>query len=309
MKQRFISKPRKKRLKLKFLFFVFLFILSIYKTFSYLLKSNIKIDDKVLVNLMLNDTYNNDYGVLEELMNTIKENYSPSNLLMTNYYDLPKPKKSIIPVDKKENSDYLVYVYNTHQTEEYAPNSFLEQQINPTVMMASYIIEDVFNKNGYKTLVEERKIKDILNQNNWKYYRSYDASRIYLNDSKEKNPTLKYFIDVHRDSLPKEKTTVNINGKSFAKTIFLLGMENPNYQENLDFITKINNKMNEKYPNLSKGIYKKSGSGVNGVYNQDNSKYTILVEIGGVDNTTDEVLNSTLAFTECFLEVINTSEG
>ena len=309
MKQRFISKPRKKRLKLKFLFFVFLFILSIYKTFSYLLKSNIKIDDKVLVNLMLNDTYNNDYGVLEKLMNTIKENYSPSNLLMTNYYDLPKPKKSIIPVDKKENSDYLVYVYNTHQTEEYAPNSFLEQQINPTVMMASYIIEDVFNKNGYKTLVEERKIKDILNQNNWKYYRSYDANRIYLNDSKEKNPTLKYFIDVHRDSLPKEKTTVNINGKSFAKTIFLLGMENPNYQENLDFITKINNKMNEKYPNLSKGIYKKSGSGVNGVYNQDNSKYTMLVEIGGVDNTTDEVLNSTLAFTECFLEVINTSEG
>lgn len=309
MKQRFISKPRKKRLKLKFLFFVFLFILSIYKTFSYLLKSNIKIDDKVLVNLMLNDTYNNDYGILEELMNTIKENYSPSNLLMTNYYDLPKPKKSIIPVDKKENNNYLVYVYNTHQTEEYAPNSFLEQQINPTVMMASYIIEDVFNKNGYKTLVEERKIKDILNQNNWKYYRSYDASRIYLNDSKEKNPTLKYFIDVHRDSLTKEKTTVNINGKSFAKTIFLLGMENPNYQENLDFITKINDKMNEKYPNLSKGIYKKSGSGVNGVYNQDNSKYTILVEIGGVDNTTDEVLNSTLAFTECFLEVINTSEG
>ena len=309
MKQRFISKPRKKRLKLKLLFFVFLFIFSIYKTFGYLLKSNIKIDDKVLVNLMLNDTYNNDYGVLEELMNTIKENYCPSNLLMTNYYDLPKPKKSIIPVDKKENSDYLVYVYNTHQTEEYAPNSFLEQQINPTVMMASYIIEDVFNKNGYKTLVEERKIKDILNQNNWKYYRSYDASRIYLNDSKEKNPTLKYFIDVHRDSLTKEKTTVSINGKSFAKTIFLLGMENPNYQDNLDFITKINNKMNEKYPNLSKGIYKKSGSGVNGVYNQDNSKYTILVEIGGVDNTTDEVLNSTLAFTECFLEVINTSEG
>ena len=86
-------------------------------------------------------------------------------------------------------------------------------------------------------------------------------------------------------------------------------MENPNYQENLDFITKLNNKMNEKYPNLSKGIYKKSGSGVNGVYNQDNSKYTILVEIVGVDNTTDEVLNSTLAFTECFLEVTNTSEG
>ena len=309
MKQRFISKPRKKRLKLKFLFFAFLFIFSIYKTFQYLLKSNIKIDDKVLVNLMLNDTYNTDYGVLGELVSTIKENYSPSKLLMTSYYDLPKTNKKAITVENTKNNDYLVYIYNTHQTEEYASNSFLEQQVNPTVMMASYIMEDVFNENGYKTLVEERKIKDILNQNNWKYYRSYDASRVYLDDSKKNNPTLKYFIDVHRDSLTKEKTTITIDDKSYAKTIFLLGLENPNYQENLEFITKINDKLNEKYPNLSKGIYKKEGSGVNGVYNQDNSKYTILIEIGGVDNTTDEVLNSTLAFCECFMEVISTNEG
>ena len=55
---------------------------------------------------------------------------------------------------------------------------------------------------------------------------------------------------------------------------------------------------------MSKGIYQKEGRGVNGVYNQDNSKYTILVEIGGVENTIDEVLNSTLAFTDCFMEVI-----
>ena len=67
--------------------------------------------------------------------------------------------------------------------------------------------------------------------------------------------------------------------------------------------------LNEKYPNLSKGIYKKGGEGVNGVYNQDNSKYTILIEIGGVDSTTAEVLNSTLAFTECFMEVISENEG
>ena len=220
---------------------------------------------------------------------------------MTSYYDIKIPKKEI---SVNKNSDYIIYVYNTHQSEEYAPNSFLEQEINPTVMMASFIMEDVFNKNNYKTLVEERSIKEILNRNKWKYYRSYDASRIYLEDSKEKYKTLKYFIDVHRDSLEKEKTTITINDKNYAKIIFLLGGENPNYLENKEFIEKINNKIIEKYPNLSKGIYKKEGAGVNGVYNQDNSKYTILVEIGGYENTTDEVLNTTLAFTECFLEVI-----
>ena len=40
--------------------------------------------------------------------------------------------------------------------------------------MNDYILEDIFNKNGYSTLVEERSIKEILNQNNWKYANSYN---------------------------------------------------------------------------------------------------------------------------------------
>ena len=66
----------------------------------------------------------------------------------------------------------------------------------------------------------------------------------------------------------------------------------------------INNKINEKYPALSKGIYKKGGEGVNGVYNQDFSPYAILIEIGGYENTTTEVMNSALAFAERFMEGI-----
>lgn len=313
MKQRFISKRKKKKtVKLKFLFFACIFIYSLYFTFSYLLKSNLKVDDKVLVQLMLNDTYKNNLDIFSTIIDTIKKTKVEEKLLMTSYYKLDTKKNqkdTVKTLNTTENNDYQIYIYNTHQTEEYASNTFLEQQVKPTVMMSSYIMQDVFNKNNYKTLVEERRIKDILNENNWKYYRSYDASRIYLNDVKEKNKSIKYFIDVHRDSLSKDRTTVSINDKSYAKMIFLLGRENPNYQENLEFITKINNKVVEKYPNLSKGIYQKEGTGVNGVYNQDNSKYTILVEIGGPDNTTDEVLNTTLAFCECFMEVINSNEG
>lgn len=57
----------------------------------------------------------------------------------------------------------------------------------------------------------------------------------------------------------------------------------------------INNLFNKYYPGLSRGIYKKQGAGVNGVYNQDISSNTILIEIGGVDNNIDEVLNTTEA--------------
>lgn len=58
-----------------------------------------------------------------------------------------------------------------------------------------------------------------------------------------------------------------------------------------------------------KVFIRKEGVGVNGVYNQDFSNRTILIEIGGYENTPSEVLNSTLAFAECFLEVIKTDEG
>lgn len=311
MKKKFVSKVKKKKYKIKFLLFGILFIGSLVFSFQALLKSNIKINDKQLVDSILSQSYQKKGNVFTEIMNKIKKEYQPVNLLSTNYFSLVKEKKvSKISEKKQSNSnDYLVYIYNSHQTEEYQANSFAENEVGPSVMMASYIMQDVFDKNQYKTLVEERSIKDILRQNNWRYYRSYDASRIYLNDSKEKNPTIKYFIDVHRDSLNKDKTTITINDKNYAKTIFLIGTENPNYQENLEFTTRINNKLNEKYPNLSKGIYQKGGDGVNGVYNQDNSKYTILVEIGGPENKIDEVLNSTLAFCECFLEVLKEDEG
>lgn len=307
MKKKFVSKVRKKRrFKYKLLLFVVLFILSVITTFKTLLKSNIKVSDKNLVRFLLSDIQY-DNNIFKDVFNKVKKNYSPVNLLSTSYYDLV-PKKSRKVLNNK-NNDYLIYIYNTHQEEKYASSTFVESEVSPSVMMSSYILQDIFNKNSFNTLVEERSIKEVLNNNNWRYYKSYDASRIYLDDSKSKYPSIKYFIDVHRDSLKKDKTTVEIENKKYAKIVFLIGLENKNYKENLDFTTKINDKLNEKYPNLSKGIYEKGGDGVNGVYNQDNSKYTILVEIGGVDNTTNEVLNTTLAFSECFMEVISTNEG
>ncbi len=307
MKKKFISKVRKKRrFKYKLLLFVVLFLLSVTTTFKTLLKSNIKISDKNLVRFLLSDIQY-DNNIFKNVFNKVKKNYSPVNLLSTSYYDLvPKKSKKVL---NNKNNDYLIYIYNTHQEEKYASSTFVESEVSPSVMMSSYILQDVFNKNSFNTLVEERSIKEILNNNNWRYYKSYDASRIYLDDSKSKYPSIKYFIDVHRDSLKGDKTTVEIGNKKYAKIVFLIGLENKNYKENLEFTTKINDKLNEKYPNLSKGIYEKGGDGVNGVYNQDNSKYTILVEIGGVDNTTNEVLNTTLAFSECFMEVISTDEG
>lgn len=309
MKKRFITRKKKRFRGLKIFFFFLLFVFSLFFSFYILNKSNIEIDDKKLVQLLLN--YNENDA--NKIRKKIKSFFSvPSALLDNDYFEYVVPvsknddlTSSVDASDKKP----LIYIYNSHQGEEYASSTLAEYTVAPTVMFADYIFQDVLEKNNYKAIVEEASIKEILNMNSWKYAYSYMASRVLLEDAKNKNPSLKYFVDIHRDSLEKGRTTIEIEGKKFAKTIFLIGLENENYEENLSFTEKINNLLNEKYPGLSKGIYKKGGPGVNGVYNQDFSKRAILIEIGGYENTPSEVLNSVLAFSECFMEVISKDES
>ena len=276
--------------------------LGIIISFKHLSMSNLTIKDKEITDLIINNTYTyNDENIIKKVINTVVDRNNPIKLMNNDYKKYINTKEVI----KLEEELPLIYLYNSHQTEEYKSSTYAEFSVNPTVVMNDYILEDIFNKNGFKTIVEENSIKDILNKNNWNYTYSYKASRVLLEDSIIKNPSLKYFIDIHRDSLTRDKTTITIDNKDYAKVIFLIGLENPKYEENLKFTEKINNKMNELYPGLSKGIYKKGGPGVNGVYNQDFSPYTILIEIGGYENTTNEVLNTTIAFSKCFMEVLN----
>ena len=264
---------------------------------------NIEITNKDFINILVDYSLPKTKKELSYKLLTSKLiNYKENTL---NYLNKNLRQKKTIPVIKEESKDPLIYIYNTHQTEEYETSTLLDYSIKPTVTITNYILEEIFNKNKLYTYVEESNIKEILNKNSWNYSYSYKATRILLEQRKQEYPTLKYFIDIHRDSITKDKTTIHINDKSYAKILFLIGLENPNYQENLSFTEKLNNLINQKYPNLSKGIYKKGGPGLNGVYNQDFSKYLILVEMGGYQNTPIEVLNSSLALAECFMEVIN----
>jgi len=299
-----ITKKKLKKLKVKILFILVMTSLGIFINYKVFEKSKLKLKDKEVIDLVINNTYTYDNtNIFEKIIDKTLEASNPIKILNKDYNKHLVKEEKIIQEEDKKNP--VIYLYNTHQTEEYKTSDLIDFTIYPTVMINDYILEDIFNKNNYQTVIEESSISDILKENNWKYSNSYKASRILMENSILKYPTLKYFIDIHRDSLTRDKTTVEIDGKSYAKILFIVGLENPSYQDNLVFTEKINNKIDEYYPNLSKGIYKKEGPGVNGVYNQDFSKNTILIEIGGYENTTVEVLNTTLAFSKCFLEVIN----
>lgn len=303
----------------KIFFFIFLFICTISLTFHYLLGKNINIDNETLLEYLLknsNYTYDNAKDQKNSL-NRFKEHFSVIQLINFNYHFLKKynTEKKIInnkktlttnkSVEQSENP--LIYIYNSHQTEEYKEVDDT-YNIKPTVTINNYIMKDIFESNGLKTLVEERNIRDVLTLNNWNYASSYRASRVFLEDVRKNYQTLKYFIDVHRDSLNYDKTTITIGDKTYAKIIFLIGLENPEYSKNLNFASAINKKIEENYPGLSKGIYQKGGVGVNGIYNQDFSPNTILIEIGGVDNHVEEVMNTTTVLASILSEVIKSYE-
>lgn len=205
---------------------------------------------------------------------------------------------------KEEITNPKVYIYNTHQLESYSKKVYEDYNITPNVMMASYIIRENLNKKNINTVVETANITDFLNANGWDYSNSYKASRYYLKEAIKKYDNLKLIIDLHRDSVKKEYSSVTINNKKYAKVLFVIGLEHKNYKENLTVATNINNIINKKYPKLSRGIMKKEGKYVNGIYNQDLNKNIILIELGGMENNLEEIMNTSVALSEIIEEYL-----
>ncbi len=239
----------------------------------------------------------------EEALNTENE----ASLQNTDDIAKDEPNKVTPPLttgDKK-----VAYIYFSHTRESYLPylkgvadpNSAQHSEINVTKIGDR--LQERLEGYGVGTIVDKTDITNRLNSNGWTYGRSYDASRALVQEAMAGNSSLSYLIDIHRDSRRKEDTTKVINGKSYAKLAFVIGAEHPNYEKNLKLATEIHQKLEEKYPGLSRGIIQKSGASTNGRFNQDLSGNALLVEFGGVDNNFDELNLSADAFADVFSEI------
>lgn len=189
---------------------------------------------------------------------------------------------------KFDNSKPIVYIYNTHDTEKYSVPFISDYSVTPTVKMASYIFKEHLNNEGISTLVENKKIKDYLTKHKLNYYGCYDASRSYIKEA-SKNNDFKILIDLHRDSVKYKQTLYTKDNKKYAKVMFVVTTKHKSYKKNLKFAEYLDNKLNQDYKGLSRGIYKRSDV----IFNQDLNDNAILIELGGVDNQIEE-LNNTL---------------
>ncbi len=313
-----LKNKKKKKHIIKKSLFIMTFLLSLFFTIRLLASISIKDQqDEFLTFLLENQNiYLEDkrqgfsyfHKMMMKLLNI--DLASPLTFLNRDYKGLTS--NTVVKLKKSETNKKIeskkenptIYIYNTHQTEEYKPTSYLEYSVNPNVLMASYILEEQLSKKGHVVLVEEESVSKLRTTLGLNYAGSYKVTRSMMENAKKNNPTLKYYIDLHRDSLTRDKTTLTVDGKSYAKILFIVGLENSNYQENLDFTNKISDLLNQKVKGLSKGIYKKEGPLVNGVYNQDFSNRVILIELGGNENTIDEVYRSLIVLGEVLDEVI-----
>ena len=186
----------------------------------------------------------------------------------------------------------VVYLYNTFQTDKYKSNYFSSYSINSFVIQASFILQEYLKEYKIGSIVEEGSMVQVLKEENIPYSNSYAASRILLEKAKEKTPSLKYYFDLQVSDYERDATTVEIDGINYAKILFVVGTDNGNYQENEGFAIRLNTILEEIEPNLSRGVSLRGGVGYQGVYNQDYSGHVLLIQVGGVNNTIDEVNRS-----------------
>lgn len=329
-KKMILKKQKKKRVfKFKYILIFFIIYISFSISFYFLMKNSSLINNQSFMKGLIN------YVSVSEIYDYKATNIVNETIKFLTNMDLKKPWTILNPVfsynkekyiDIKHNDDYSnmeqlkkissyiedpypidvnkpkIYLYNTHQLENYNNHNLDIYNITPNVLMASYILKEKLNKLGISTIVEDTNLSEFLSVNNWNHASSYKATRLLLLDKINKYDSLEYFIDIHRDSVGSDITTVSINNKKYARVLFVLGLENKNYNKNLEVITKLNNLIKKKYPSLTRGIYKKEGPGVDGVYNQDISSNCILIEIGGVDNTIEEVFRTIEVLAELIKE-------
>ncbi|UOF88907.1 stage II sporulation protein P [Fodinisporobacter ferrooxydans] len=183
-----------------------------------------------------------------------------------------------------------VYIYHTHNREAYLPELHGVTQPDD-----AYDAKINITRYG-DTLVQDLKqlgVSSIHTTNDYwtmgPYWNAYKYSRQTVKQVLKQHPGLKMILDIHRDSEPKSVTTTIVKGAPTAGIYFIIGGMNPHHDENERLANALKNQMDQEYPGLCRGIWRKTSTQYDTIYNQDLSPNSVLIEIGGPYNTPDEL--------------------
>ena len=138
-----------------------------------------------------------------------------------------------------------------------------------------------------------------MKKNNLQYKDTYKVTRdLLINKMSEE---FSIYIDLHRDSVSKDATTTEIDGKSYAKILFVIGGKHESYMENYSVCDKLNKYIKNINNKLTRGILVRKSSS----YNQDLASNIILIELGSENNTMEEVNNTIEVLSEAISYYVN----
>lgn len=199
------------------------------------------------------------------------------------------------PDIKIDNKNILIF--HTHSCESYTPSEKYQytQTGNYRTTDKNYSVIRVGTE--LENYLKQYNI-NVIHDTSYHDYPSYTGS--YTRSLQTVENILKtnqsdIIIDLHRDAVgsrPDYAPTVKIGDDYAAQIMFVIGTNegglwHPNWQQNLKFAVKVQQKAEEMYPGLFKPIMLTKSR-----YNQQTGKYANIMEIGSTGNTLDQCLTS-----------------
>jgi len=228
---------------------------------------------------------------------------------------VPSSDKENDPItDQNTNiKDPEVFIYHTHNTESFSSNTdetdqYVSNNNNENVTAVGKKLAQSLNNKGVKALHDDSNINNILKEKGWRFSRSYEVSGGIVKDALNRHDSLKLVIDIHRDSQKRSFTTDNIDGQDVGRIALVVSKNSAKFEENKKIADLVAKKIEEKYPGLLRGVYIQEpfndGTYENKNYNQDLFGNSLLLEVGGVENTLVEEYKTMEILSEVIKEVL-----
>ncbi|WP_051217516.1 stage II sporulation protein P [Paenibacillus assamensis] len=208
-------------------------------------------------------------------------------------------------------SNKVVFIYHSHNRESWNP-VLKSKSSNPNdaelnITLVGKRLQDQLEKRGVGAAHSDKDYASSVE--GYKWNQSYKYSHSTIKEAMSQHKDLQFFFDIHRDALRREDSTVTINNKSYAQVYFIIGHRNPNWKKNEKFASEIHSRLEKDYPGISRGIWGKSAAQGNGEYNQSISPNSVIVEIGGIDNTLEESYRTVDLLADLIADIVHRQQG
>lgn len=207
-----------------------------------------------------------------------------------------------------EKNEPVVYIYHTHNNESYIPELNATEPVGPysdtkNITLVGKELSIALRENNINTLYDNTDITGILKERDLSFVDSYSVYREKLQETLNEHKRIKMVLDIHRDAAQRTVSTINIDGIDYARIVFVVSKTSFNYEKNRNFAVSLHEKLEELYPGLSRGVVVK-GEKPHNTYNQDLKDNSVLLEIGGVENTLEESYRTANALAKVIKEII-----